>query len=543
MKKIIKILVLFMTLTYATYASVNPNNDWLPVQQIAKSYENLKSIDDNYNGIVDIAESLNGFTDKDFLKVQGGILKGSLYLYYGLGKIVDMDNLNYFVDPSSSSRFYSLCLGDGCIKKWSELDNYISSSNNDLSLLTQWCVAGDCSNGLNAIKLEGHEIGNQEGNIPVISSSVTYRNLKVGYAEVSSKIGNLTEKDIQPLLNERCPDNQTIIGFDYGKVICAPLNLTNYAINTEVEEINFSLTKYLNKKIELINNNISYLNITLSEKDKRLTEEISFLRSDVNDLSNTFAKKEEIKALESSLNLQNNKIKNLDEKISKLLINKNCETGILKGFDASQNPQCIAYSYLSSLLMPSFENYFANKNELTNIKNSLNIHKNKIINIESKISSLIANKKCNTGVLTGFDSFNKPICKNYDSLSSALSFYMKEDLQPSLDLRYVKQTDLNVILSNYLKKSEVPRCNNGEFLSNKYGTLQCLQVPKPLIKLENTYYTYDYYSDKEGTFTLECPTGYVMTGIKIKREEEEGLSGGEKFVRKIDLICRKINVD
>ena len=472
-------MVLFIALIYVSYASVNPNNDWLPVQQIAKSYNDLKSIDDNYNGIVDIAESLNGFTDKDFLKVQGGILKGNLYLYYGLGKIVDMDNLNYFVDPSSSSRFYSLCLGDGCIKKWSELNNYVSSTNNDLSLLTQWCIAGDCNNGLNAMSLEGHQIGNEEGNIPIISSSMTYKNLKVGYAEVSSKIGNLTEKDIQPLLNEHCPDNQTVIGFDYGKVICAPSNPVNYITNAEIEKINISLTKYINKKAELINNNISSLNITLSEKDKRLTDEIALLRSTINGLNNIFAKKEEINALESSLNIQNSKIKNLDEKISQILLNKKCETGVLKGFDASQNPQCITYSSLASLLKPSFENYFAKKDELNNIKK---LYENKITNIESKISSLVTNKKCNSGVLIGFDSFNKPVCKNYNSLSSALSFYMKEDLQPSMDLRYVKQTDLNVILSNYLKKSEIPQCHTGEFLSNKYGTLQCLQVPKPLIK-------------------------------------------------------------
>lgn len=523
-------IVVFAIILSITYGAVNTNSDWLPVQQIAKSYDNINSIDENYNGIVDVAESLNGFTDKDFIKTNGGILKGTIYLYYGLGKIVDMDNLNYYVDPSSSSKFYSLCLGDGCIKRWADISSIVSQNNVNISPLTQWCVEGDCNNGIDAMSLEGHRIGSGEGDIPVISP-VIYYNLKVGYAEVASKIGNLTDNNIQPLLNSKCPANHSVVGFDKGVIICEPINQPIDINSEDLAILNTSLTSYINDKIQNIESEILAVNNTLSNKDDDLLKEINYIRLSINNLSNIYVQKIDLDRLEIALKTYT------DNKISALkLSNKVCSNGVIKGFDGSQNLQCISYSLLASNIKPSLDSYFVNQEDFKKVENSLKSY------IDTKISSILSNKRCYGGVLLGFDSSNKPICKSYNDLSSAISLYMKEDLQLSLDLRYVKQTDINTILSSYLQKSSIPRCNNGEVLTNKQGILQCIKIPKPIITLNDVEHTYDTEYDEEGTFTLKCPSGYVMTGIKIKREEEKGWTGGEKFVRKIDVICRKFTI-
>ncbi|NPA38185.1 MAG: hypothetical protein GXN99_00110 [Candidatus Nanohaloarchaeota archaeon] len=561
-------LITLLALSLNVYGLVNKNEDWLPLQQIAILPNSDISIDENYNGIVDNAEALGGRSASEYLLNKGGTLKGYLYLYYGIGKIIDMDNLNYYIDPSSTSRFNILCVNDKCIKSFDEL---IPPENTELeekiATLEQWCIDSNCSKGINAQQLQNHVVGYGEGNILIINSSHIYYSLTVGKSINAQYLAGKDPSYFQPLLNEKC-ESGSVVGFENGTIVCNQSYQPSFSVEEIYEAMNntaFTLIHQLNislqaqiKEVEKILHQQIINNITqLSLK----------YDSQINEIKTNFVKKDDLlqyptknevnnqisNVLSAITSLQNSISSQIDERIKNKFSNAGCNTGLMKGFDSNTNIVCKSYRDIAF----EIDNYlnYATDEELNQLKqqilantNTINDLRNYLVQyidntLSTEVKAQLANKRCYNGVSKGFDYNGNLECVDYSTLSSSLVTYLDDSLTTIYDTRYVLASDLSSILNdhNYLSKNELPVCGDKQYLTVKNGILQCQSLPSYSITLGSSDTISDdtYYA--EGTFTLECKSGYVMTGIKINRDEEGGL-GGKTFIREVEPVCKEISI-
>ncbi|GEM_PF-6913972 len=575
-ERYVVMIMLFGLFTFSfAYALVDKTQNWLPLQQIAINSESDVSIDENRNGIVDNAEKLGGYNANDFLKINGGTLKGVLFLYYGVGKIVDLDNPSYYIDPSYKSNFKKLCLNGECISSWSDIlpqntnsldedavrsivEEQISLMENLLNVnssyyaynliginkedllnlinLKNYCINGICSLGIDAVSLNGHMIGSNISDIPIIDPSITYDNLKVGYASFSSYandtfyVNGIKAKDVISTL-DRVNESLTYAILDINDLKSSNTLLWDkiQAILSELDDkesiVLEGLTPYVKNEIEDYLKEKGFIQVSMCESNEN---NVLLLRRDSS--GNLIV---ECKYFDDMVR----------DKIVEKLKNKKCYNGIMKGFNENADISCETYSNLLHRLKD---------NGVVVVKTSCSDGDVLVYDVNSNEFECVSKKEIiDKGINCGSDGVVVKTsdgyeCYSYAGLSSRLISH--GNLIEKLKMEGMASKDW--VEYNFIRK---PSCSDGEVLVYKDGKFECKEIAiSKQVELTDNRIISPYRIEDEAVNTLQCPPGYVMTGVKIEFEDvvdEAKMDWGDLDVKKIpaiinlQIICKQLNVD
>ncbi len=524
----ISIAIFTLVIASLSYALVDKTQNWLPLQQIAINSESNISVDENNNGIVDNAEKLGGLDKNSFLQTQGGTLRGILFLYYGVGKIVDLDNPSYYIDPSYYSNFNRLCIKGVCINSWNDIqtnidENYIRSiardeiylqqsnitagyaenlvgiNKNDLlevSKLRSFCLNRNCSLGMDAVSVNGYKVGSNISNIPIIDPTILYDNLKVGYSSFSSLSNNtyrLGGVDAETILNdiEMLKTKYTII----------EENLT--VIENNVSEIYNTLRNIFS----YIGDNASIVLNGLKDSEVQnylfnLLDEEGYLK-----INNCFYNEGIVLITQDesgSFTVVCKRFKDsVKEQVMSIFKNKLCsgdKEGVVIGFNREgDDVECISYSSLANKMMS---------------------------NIVTSLESQGFLKGDTLAFNTAFQNEIKSVIDNY------LGSYLTRNTG---DNRYLKK--------NYCSNDKeilVYNSNNRKF--------ECKRLELRFsYSFENTKETYPEGGDDNEIKAIRCDekygNEYVMVGVSVQYEDVNDGWGDTAVIHKIGIICKKLDID
>ena len=559
-----------------SYALVDKSQQWLPLSQIAVNWNSDTSVDENYNGIIDNAEKLNGYTDKDFIKTTGGTLKGALLLYYGIGKIIDLDNPQYYIDPSSKSNFKYLCLRGNCIKAWNDISSGVDEeylrnlivdqihliekslnvnssmyaknieginmqSLKEVLKLKDFCINGLCEKGINANSLMGHEIGSNISDIPVIDPSLIYENLKVGYAVLSSYanntyyVGNMKAEDLVNSLSQTNSSiNDLIIDVD-------SLKSSNRTLWTKIKEIE----EELNNKDEIVLDALQ--DTSVKDALKNYLQNIGFLR-----VSSCQSNMENMiiitKGSDGKLIIRcKDTTTYISQKVKEHLKNKKCPNGVMIGFNDRGEKVCDSYTSMASKIITNgglidklSQEGFVKVTSCNN--NQVLIYENNRFQCIPKREIINDMFSCSSGVLVKTSSGY--LCKSYYSLADSL--IGNGGLIDKLE-------DHGVATKQWAENKfiEKPRCSNNEVLAYENGEYKCKEL-EPVVEIglddPRTWTGHIYTSETtiggsdDEKYQFTCPEGYIMAGINVRYEDVNDNFGKSSVINEISLVCKRLTL-
>ncbi len=524
----ISIVMFSLVIASLSYALVDKTQSWLPLQQIAINSESNISVDENNNGIIDNSEKLGGLGKNSFLQTQGGTLRGILFLYYGIGKIVDLDNPSYYIDPSYYSNFNRLCIKGVCINSWNDIqtnidesyiraiardeiylqqsnitagyaENLIGINKNDLLnvlKLKSFCLGGDCNLGMDAISVNGYKVGTNISNIPIIDPTVLYDNLKVGYSSFSSLSNNtyhLGGVDAETILDDITmlknrytiiEENITVIESDVSNIYNTLRNIFSYiGDNASIVLNGLKDSKVQNYLFSLLDEE-GYLKIN----NCFYNEGIVLITQDESGSFTIVCKRFKDSVKEQVMSIFKNKLCSGDKE------------GVVVGFNSEgDNVECISYSSLVNKMM-------------SNIVTSLEAQ----------------------GFLKG------------DTLAFNTAF--QNEIKSAIDDYLGSYLTINAGDNRYLRKNY---CSNDKEIlvyNSNNRKFECKMLGLSFsYSFENIQGTDPQGGNDNEIKTLRCDekygNEYVMVGIKVQYEDVDDDWDDTPVIHKIGIICKKLNIE
>ena len=488
------------------FAVVDKSSQWLPVQQIAISPSSTTSIDNNMNGMVDNCEKLNGYSSSDFIKSSGGVLKGPLFLYYGTGRIVDLDNPSYFIDPSWEINVNSLCIKGKCI---SNMDDFVKQgSNATLSNLlsssissTQLCLSGSCISSWKEV------------------------NISLDEKAFVKQMGNATLNNISSLqLNSNllCLNDKCISSWE-------EVNTTN--INVSLEDINNNGLIDLVDKSNVSNDSLSLVGV----KKEDIINSINVVHQ-----INTSCISGDCSKINASLLQGYGVANNGDANQGIVVINPSITYTKLKVGFASYSLHSNSTDYIGSLSSDEINkriNYRCPNGEFVN-----SIEDNRVVCSSPSLPQ-------NYNTLVSQDEMKNYVSEYVENRINKLKQNWYTQLYNQLNQRISSEAYSNVD-NNFatLLYNHVGTCPSGEYLAgfNSYGPV-CKKLPNNNemdVEYDDDYgeSIIPYDANVNGHKDSTCPEGYVMVGLQLDKRSVCKNLGCDKtgVVENINIICRKL---